>query len=635
MVRSRLLALDFAERQSSTGQDDVTSKMRFLEEFLPLLGQMQDALRSTYDGMGAGGLVLTVNAGGTAFDKLGLLDRYIAESRAALAHLGPSTEERRACLAHLALALFSRFLGGGRDDEYEEAATHAREALTDVRVPHRELFALYSTWALAAGFRGTGQHPTPAAAKTVASQIADGDAVSALEEIERNASAMLGQDVAMRRDIAAMEAIDPELHREYVEAARLHREQLATDPYSRFLTSTEEKAQIDAQIRMSKVIQRIRASDELSRFVTEVPLSVAAMRPAARDGAVVTFNLSELRCDAVVLRHEGDPLIVPLPELRVDDLRETAARFRVLAPRAVSAPSLYGKLMRDTLTWLWDKVVGPVLDELGHRYGGADTPLPRVWWMPTGLLHGMPLHAAERFDEVGAAALDRVVSSYTPNVRTLLHGLSLPQAQRPVRLLPVAASRNGHHDDRELQHFLEEVAKVEALLRLGPEQVVRCDATVEGVLEVIDQASLAHFACHAGAVDSGADSLVDSVLFLANGELTAREVADRRLSLGELAYLSVCDAAALSDGATAMGEVVHIGSAFQAAGFRQTISTMWPLLDQTAREASSAFYAKLEPHTAVDAPLPAARVLHEAVQELRRAKPKRAESWAGLVHSGA
>jgi hypothetical protein len=40
-----------------------------------------------------------------------------------------------------------------------------------------------------------------------------------------------------------------------------------------------------------------------------------------------------------------------------------------------------------------------------------------MWWVPTGNLSYLPLHAAGRDDE---CVLDRVVSSYTPTVRSLL-----------------------------------------------------------------------------------------------------------------------------------------------------------------------------------------------------------------------
>jgi hypothetical protein len=52
--------------------------------------------------------------------------------------------------------------------------------------------------------------------------------------------------------------------------------------------------------------------------------------------------------------------------------------------------------------------------------------LPRVWWMPLGLLGLFPLHAAGHSGEAGA--LDRVVSSYTSTLRVLAHTRGRPPA---------------------------------------------------------------------------------------------------------------------------------------------------------------------------------------------------------------
>ncbi|MGW2545989.1 hypothetical protein ACWC5I_35215, partial [Kitasatospora sp. NPDC001574] len=48
---------------------------------------------------------------------------------------------------------------------------------------------------------------------------------------------------------------------------------------------------------------------------------------------------------------------------------------------------------------------------------------PRIWWIPTGAFHALPLHAAQctlpDCDEHGCgAALDTVVSSYVPGFQT-------------------------------------------------------------------------------------------------------------------------------------------------------------------------------------------------------------------------
>lgn len=64
------------------------------------------------------------------------------------------------------------------------------------------------------------------------------------------------------------------------------------------------------------------------------------------------------------------------------------------------------------LGWLWRTVAAPVLDALAAlpEFTGATKPT-HVWWIPTGPLTTLPLHAATSAD--GSSVLDRVVSSYT------------------------------------------------------------------------------------------------------------------------------------------------------------------------------------------------------------------------------
>ena len=73
--------------------------------------------------------------------------------------------------------------------------------------------------------------------------------------------------------------------------------------------------------------------------------------------------------------------------------------------------------VNDVLEWLWDDVVEPVLDELGFKQKSNS---PRVWWVGSGLLNILPIHAAGYHDcNPPKSALDCVVSSYTPTIQAL------------------------------------------------------------------------------------------------------------------------------------------------------------------------------------------------------------------------
>ena len=79
--------------------------------------------------------------------------------------------------------------------------------------------------------------------------------------------------------------------------------------------------------------------------------------------------------------------------------------------------------MKVILEWLWDVAVKPVLDELGFtQIPQLDEVWPRVWWVGSGLLNILPIHASGYHDSTPPqTALDRVISSYAPTVKSLAY----------------------------------------------------------------------------------------------------------------------------------------------------------------------------------------------------------------------
>ncbi|KAI3575922.1 hypothetical protein IWW34DRAFT_835244 [Fusarium oxysporum f. sp. albedinis] len=78
--------------------------------------------------------------------------------------------------------------------------------------------------------------------------------------------------------------------------------------------------------------------------------------------------------------------------------------------------------MSSILGWLWDVAVCQILDVLGFPKPPMDDEWPRVWWIAVGELSSFPLHDAGRHTSSSTdSVIDRVVSSYSPSVRALLH----------------------------------------------------------------------------------------------------------------------------------------------------------------------------------------------------------------------
>ena len=104
------------------------------------------------------------------------------------------------------------------------------------------------------------------------------------------------------------------------------------------------------------------------------------------------------------------------------------------------------KAQAESMRWLWDVAVRPVLEEL--RLLWQDEPpsiLPCVWWVGGGLMALLPLHAAgEHWLGSTDNTLSHVVSSYAPTLKVLQFSQRkswTTQEQRPLLLPPLPLQR--------------------------------------------------------------------------------------------------------------------------------------------------------------------------------------------------
>nr|WP_232108043.1 CHAT domain-containing protein [Streptomyces gossypiisoli] len=277
---------------------------------------------------------------------------------------------------------------------------------------------------------------------------------------------------------------------------------------------------------------------------------------------------------------------------------------------------------------------------------GADWP--RVWWVPGGLLSLLPLHAAGYHgtrtepDPLRRAVVDRVVSSYAPTVRALRHAqrrdgapTAPPQGDRA---LIVAMPATPGLPDRDLAHVeMEREMLLDRLPRhvlLEPGGSDARTPTRDHVLAHLPGCHVAHFACH-GETDPADPSR--SRLLLADHATAPLTVASLTpLSLDEvrLAFLSACRTAAV-DAEQLVDEAIHLGSAFQLAGFPHVIGTLWETADDTSVEIADAFYAGLRTAQGTLAFGRCAHALHTAIRTLRERTRLSPSLWAAHLHVGA
>ena len=132
------------------------------------------------------------------------------------------------------------------------------------------------------------------------------------------------------------------------------------------------------------------------------------------------------------------------------------------------------------------------------------------------------------------------------------------------------------------------------------------------------------------------------------GKLTIRRIRARPAASAELVYLSACSAAE-NRAAVLADESLHIASAFQMAGFRHVVGTLWQAKDRCCREVAESFYRFLFAAPVLEQgggggsgrrdfatrSLPVVEALDKAVSELRDRNPERVLDWAPFIHIGA
>ncbi|MCX4579086.1 CHAT domain-containing protein [Streptomyces sp. NBC_01571] len=411
----------------------------------------------------------------------------------------------------------------------------------------------------------------------------------------------------------------------------------AEDP----LTGEDRHALAERWERLVETIRRVPGCESFLRL----PRTHEMLAGIADAGPVVVVNVSPLRCDALVL-HQGHVRPVRLEGLRHAEAERRADAF-LAAIRATGDHALPLSAQRDaqtevreTLEWLWTVLARPVLDALaGWGWPGEDPAGEpgRLWWVPTGPLTALPLHAAGRHENGGESLLDRAVCSYAPTVNSLVHArrreAERPDPVRPEPTAPliVAVAEAPDAGSPPLEGVREEATRLAR--RPGARLLLAEDAVRQSVLDALPHHAWAHFACHAVGALSGAAAGHVVLHDHATAPLTLSDIARLRLPEAELAYLSACETT--SGRREFADEALHITGAFHMAGFTHVVGTLWAVADDTSLEVTDRFYAVFDPSH----PFPGhtAHALHEAVREIRENVEGVRENpslWAPYIHVG-
>ncbi|KAJ4176359.1 hypothetical protein NW767_015477 [Fusarium falciforme] len=404
----------------------------------------------------------------------------------------------------------------------------------------------------------------------------------------------------MRADISDLHQKDPQLAEEYLELrGQLDAPTASTLQVDQLNAQTGLTRQFnqryDAGQKLERTIQAIRRLPGFDRFL--LAPSEAELKAAATSGPIVIINVSDYRCDALIVE-KSELRTLRLPRLHSSDVRARA--------RALTNPEL---LDTQLLEWLWDTIAEPVLDALGFTKS-PNGCWPRMWWIPTGPLAKFPIHAAGYHARGSSdAVLDRVISSYSSSVRALVQSrqnrAKTKVPRRPEKVVLIGM--------QELQYAPQEIDKLEGLCGSMQLQVRKPQPCRQDVLVALNDCDIFHFAGHAQTKETDPSQ---SALLLADGPLTVGSLFETNLHSRKpfLAYLSACGTGQIKhDGL--IDESLHLMAACQLAGFQHVIGTLWQANDRSCVDAATITYKWMQERNMSDESV--SEGLHHASRSLR------------------
>jgi len=391
------------------------------------------------------------------------------------------------------------------------------------------------------------------------------------------------------------------------------------------------------------LLERVRQLAQFKYFLMPVPFN--RLRQASATGEVIIINASKFGVDALVFGAVQPIVNVPLPDINLEGLTELSGEV-LLCRQGVATEETQRRYiarhLKPALRSVWIDIVVPIFNRLDVPLEQCvTTPRRRIWWYTTGPLTFVPIHAAGPGGKSATDVSRLVISSYVTSLDLLFQAQMRQRHVATHELKLLAISQPNTPDLRPLPQSVVEVEKlVEAIyLAAIPSDdhfkgdilhLNGSDATVNRVSTALDSCSLVHFACH-GTQDPVQG--MQSAFALQDGYLKLNEIASKRLSNGQFAFLSACHAA--SGLKELPGEAMHLAAGVLFAGFPSVIATMWAIRDEDAPKVAYHTYQYLFRNglQGFD-PSEAAIALNNAILHLREDPDVKIDQWAPFIHFG-
>ncbi|KAH7159520.1 CHAT domain-containing protein [Dactylonectria estremocensis] len=425
----------------------------------------------------------------------------------------------------------------------------------------------------------------------------------ALQILEQGRGVLAASLEEMRTDVLDLQRSYPELARQFDNL----RSEL-TQPVMRSTTLSDAFQQA-GELQQNR---QYRANEELDRLIVEIreqpgfedflqAPSKTDIEAAAKDGAIVVVNASKHGCDAILIQPQKIWSLA-LPRLKTKDIYEKADK------------NDWGSL--ETLAWLWDVAMEPILDALGFTQlplNPSEDNWPHIWWVPTGRLAEFPLHAAGHHNAGSSeTVLDRVMSSYSSSVKALVHSRRRPAITSTSSALLVAMEKTRGYS--WLPHAAAEIKVVRGLCESMALSPIKPKRRKQEMISHLMECKIFHFAGH-GYTDA-TDPSQSHLLLEDSEELSVGTLLEVNLRERSpfLAYLSACGTGQIKD-TSYLDESTHLIGGYQLAGFRHVIGTLWEVDDKLCVDMARITYEAIGEGRMTDKSV--CWGLHKATRELR------------------
>lgn len=434
-------------------------------------------------------------------------------------------------------------------------------------------------------------------------------AIAALRFLEQGRGILAASVEETRIEVGRLQKEHPDLARRFTELrSHIEGSKTVTDLTDLSLkhqkpTTSATDPQAGTQTHdVDALLGEIRRNPGFEDFLTAP--SESNVKNAASCGPIVVINISQLRRDAVLV--ERDQIrSIPLPQLTIQDLKSNSQEIHTASPKV--------------LEWLWDTIAEPVLNALEIEGGSTEGSLPRVWWTPTGILSIYPLHAAGRhYKGSSETVMDRAMSSYSSSVKAIIRSRSRAGLDRDPSGLEraVLVSMGRTPGNSTLPSAGKEVTLLRPICDSKGFDVVEPKPVKEAVVAELPQCKVFHFAGHGST--NGPDPS-QSTLLLQDWQkdpLTVSTLLDINIQQYSpfLAYLSACGTGQIAH-EKFLDESIHLISAFQVAGFRHVIGTLWEVGDDVSVDVARITYEAIQRGEGADESV--CKGLHKAILVLR------------------